>query len=90
MVIFIVIAAFIALVVAYILAINFTDLATQIPTYIDAIIYYISCGLDIVWIFVPKTITIVIMTLALSVQIVVWGYHFVMWILRKIPVASID
>lgn len=90
MVIFIIIGAFIALVVAYILAISFPALATQIPTYIDAIIYYISCGLDIVWIFIPKTITVVIMTLSVSVQIAVWTYHFVLWILKKIPVAGIE
>lgn len=90
MVLFILIAAFIALVVTYVIAIEFPSVAPQISSAIDAIIYYLGQAMDIVWLFVPKEITITLMTLAIAVEGIVLGYKFIMWILRKIPVAGID
>lgn len=89
MVLFILIAAFIALVVTYVIAITFPSVAPQISSAIDAIIYYLGQSMDIVWLFVPKTITVTLMSLAISVEIIVLGYKFVMWILRKVPMAGI-
>lgn len=90
MVWFILLAAFIALIVAYILIIQFPELATQISTIFDALVFYLGQAMDIVWLFVPKTITVTLMSLAIAVEVVVLGYKFVMWILRKIPTAGID
>lgn len=90
MVLFIVIGAFIGLVVLYILAIEFPSVAPQISSAIDAIIFYLGQAMDIVWLFVPKSITITLMTLAIAVEVIVLGYKFIMWILRKVPVAGID
>ena len=87
--ILIVIGILIVVVIGYITVIAFPELAGQIASIVEAIIYYLSGAMDIVWLFVPKTITIVLMSLAISVEIVVMGYHFVMWILKKIPVAGI-
>lgn len=89
MVIVILIGVFIALIVSFVLAIVFPDLASVVSTYLDALIYYIGQGMDIVWLFVPKTITIVLMSLAISVEVIYLGYLLVMWILKKIPVANI-
>lgn len=90
MVLFILIAAFIAIIVAYVIAIEFPSVAPQLSSAIDAIIYYLGQAMDIVWLFVPKEITITLMTLAIAVDVIVLGYKFIMWILRKIPVAGID
>lgn len=90
MVIFIIIAAFIALVVLYVMSIEFPELAPQLASALDAIIYYLGQAMDIVWLFIPKTITIALMSLAIAVEVIVMGYKFIMWILRKIPVAGID
>ena len=87
---FIILAAFLAIIVAYILIIEFPALAPQITSVVDAIIYYLGQAIDIVWLFVPKTITITLMSLAIAVEVVVLGYKFVMWILRKIPTAGIN
>lgn len=87
---FIILAAFIAIIVAYILIIEFPALAPQVSSIVDAIIYYLGQAIDIVWLFVPKTITIALMSLAIAVEVIVLGYKFVMWILRKIPTAGID
>lgn len=86
----ILIIAFIALVVALVLSIEFPELAPQIVSALDAIIYYFGQGMDIVWLFVPKTVTLALLTLAVSIEFIVLGYRFIMWILRKIPTAGID
>lgn len=90
MVQFIIIAAIIALVVSYLVAITFPELIPAIGSAVDALIFYLGQAMDIVWLFVPKTITIALMTLAIAVEVVVLGYKFVMWILRKIPTAGIS
>lgn len=90
MVQFIIIAAIIAIIVAYLLVITFPELAPVVESALDALIFYVGQAIDIVWIFVPKTITITLMSLAIAVEIVVLGYKFVMWILRKIPTAGIS
>lgn len=85
----ILIALFIGLVVTYVLSIVFPELAPAVTSAADALVFYLGQAMDIVWLFVPKTITITLMSLAIAVQVVVLGYEFVMWILRKIPTASI-
>lgn len=87
---FIILAAFIAIIVAYILIIEFPALAPQVTSVLDAIIFYLGQAMDIVWLFVPQAITVTLMSLAVAVEVVVLGYKFVMWILRKIPTAGID
>lgn len=89
MVIIILIGVFVAIFVALVLVITFPELASTVPSYVDAIIYYMGQGMDIVWLFVPKTITIALMTLAIGIEVIVLGYKLVMWIIRKIPTASI-
>jgi len=86
----IIIGAIIAILSAYLLAITFPELAPQIMTALDAIVFYLGQAMDIVWLFVPREFTLILMMLAISVQIIVYGYHFVMWILRKIPTAGIS
>lgn len=90
MIVLILITAFLALIAAYILVIVFPGLAPAVTSALDAIIYYLGQAMGIVWLFVPKTITITLMTLAIAIEVVVLGYKFVMWILRKIPMAGID
>ena len=89
MVIVILIGVFIALIVSFVLSIVFPDLSSVVSTYLDALIYYIGQGMDIVWLFVPKTITLVLMSLAISVEVIYLGYLLIMWIIKKIPVANI-
>lgn len=85
----IIIAAIIAIIVAYLLVIQFPDLLPAVASGVDAIVYYLGQAMDIVWLFIPKTITIALMSLAIGIEIIVLGYKFVMWILRKIPTAGI-
>ncbi len=90
MVVAILIGVFIALIAAYLLVIQFPGLIDAVGSAVDALIFYLGQAMDIVWLFVPKTVTLALMTLAIGVEVVVLGYKFVMWILRKIPMAGID
>lgn len=89
MVLFILIGGFITLITFYILAITFPTLVGTVDSYVDAILHYISQGLEIVWVFVPRTITVSLMTLAVSIEVIYLGYLFVMWILKKLPMGGI-
>lgn len=90
MVTLILIGVFIAIFVGLVLVIQFPSLIDVVYTYVDAIIYYVGQGLDFVWLFVPKSLTVPLMSLAIGVEVIVLGYKFVMWIVRKIPTASIN
>lgn len=90
MILMILIVAFIAILAAYILIIEFPELAPQISSAVDALVFYLGQGMDIVWLFVPKTITLTLMSLAIAVEVIVLGYKFIMWILKKIPMAGIE
>lgn len=89
MILYILIAAFIAIVVAYVFSIEFPAVVPQLSSAVDALVYYMGQAMDIVWLFVPRTITVTLMSLAIAVEVIVLGYKFVMWILRKIPTAGI-
>lgn len=80
--------AMMALVIGLIVVIQFPEVTDVIISASDAIIFYIGQALDIVWIFVPKTSTLALMTIAITVEGLVLGYHFVMWVVRKLPVGS--
>lgn len=80
--------AMMALVIGLIVVIQFPEVTDVIISASDAIIFYIGQALDIVWIFVPKTSTLALMSIAITVEGLVLGYHFVMWVVRKLPVGS--
>lgn len=82
--------AFIALVALYILAVQFPEVVTQMTSAADAIIFYIGQAMDIVWVFVPRTATLAFMGICVAVEVVYLGYQFVLWILKKVPTASIS
>lgn len=80
----------IGIVVTAILAISFPEVSTDIINYIDFLFQYIQQGMGIVWLFVPRGITVTLMTLVIGVEVIILGYKFVMWVLRKIPTAGIS
>lgn len=61
-----------------------------IYTYVDAIIYYIGQAIDIVWLFVPKTIALTCMSFSIGAYVIKYVYKFAMWVLRKVPFVHIS
>lgn len=84
----ILIGIFLAIFVAIVLVIQFPEMLSAVATYVDALIYYMGQAMDIVWLFVPKAITVPLMSLAVAVELLYLGYQLVMWIIRKLPTAS--
>lgn len=80
--------AIIALVIGLIVVIQFPEVTDVILSASDALMFYIGKALDIVWVFVPKTSTLALMTIAITVEGLVLGYHFIMWVIKKLPVGS--
>lgn len=62
----------------------------QIDTYLEAIVFYIGRALDIVWVFVPREISIVCMTYGIALWLFRREYTLIRWVLRKIPVFHVD
>lgn len=81
--------AFIALIGIYILVIEFPAVIDVIISATQAILFYIGQALDIVWVFVPRTSTLLFMGICITVEAIYLGYLFILWILKKIPVANI-
>lgn len=80
--------AFIALVFPLVIAALVAQeihIFSQITTYIDAIVFYMGQGMNIVWLFIPKTISIVCMSFTITLNVMKYAYKFLMWIFRKIP-----
>lgn len=61
-----------------------------IYSYVDAIIYYLGQAIDIVWLFVPKTIAVTCMQFAIGAYLLKYVYKFAMWVLKKIPFLHIS
>lgn len=80
----------IGIVVTAILAVSFPAVSTEIIIYIDYMFGYIEQAMGIVWLFAPRGITITLMTLTIGVEVIVLGYKFVLWVLRKIPTAGVS
>lgn len=80
----------IGVVVTAILAISFPTVSTEIISYIDFLFQYVQQAMGIVWLFVPQGITVTLMSLVVGVEVIILGYKFVMWVLRKIPTAGIN
>lgn len=62
----------------------------QLPTYVDAIVFYIGQGMDIVWLFVPKAISLVCMSFSITANVLRYTYKFILWVLKKVPFLHIS
>lgn len=90
---FVALLAFIILLFGFVISFLLGDtisIFSQFETYIDAIIFYLGQALDIVWLFVPKTIALTCMGFSITANVIRWVYRLALWVLRKIPFAGIN
>lgn len=90
---FVAFMAFLILLFVWVIGNLFGDSITiisQAQTYVEAIIFYLGQAMDIVWLFVPKTIALTCMGFSVAANLVRYAYKFLMWVLRKIPFAHIS
>ena len=77
-------------VVSNLLFFELPKLPADVYGYIDTIFDYITAGASIVANYVPLDYLMVLFGVLLAVDAGIMVYHFVMWILRKIPLAGIS
>lgn len=78
-----------AVIIAYLMGIGGTPVEPeQIYSAIEAAFFYINKGLDIMYVFIPETLVRLVVSVALTVKLFAFLYHFIMWIIRKLPIAS--
>lgn len=61
----------------------------EATTYVDAILFYMAQGLDIVWLFIPRKIAVICMGFSIAGYYLKWVYQFIMWVIRKVPFISV-
>lgn len=80
----IIILAFIALFIAFIVLVQFPEIATQIYTIIESLINYISNGTGIIWFLFPKTLTLIVFNLVIGIEVTIRALKIFLWIYDKL------
>ncbi|MDE6947701.1 MAG: hypothetical protein K2P14_11010 [Anaeroplasmataceae bacterium] len=75
-----IIIAFIALFVGTIVLVQFPPIATEIYTVANSLIDYMAQGAGILWFFLPKTLTLTVLTLVISIEVIYRGFLLFLWI----------
>lgn len=65
-------------------------LPEDVTGYFDTLFGYLETGASILSNYTPLSYLLVLFGIILAVDAAIIVYHFVMWILRKIPVAGIS
>jgi hypothetical protein len=63
-----------------------TDILNSVNSVIDTIITKGSCLIDL---FIPYNIAKTLLLIVIFIEIAIGVYHFVMWVIKKIPLLSI-
>lgn len=72
--------AFIVLFVGFITLIQFPEIATEIYTVISSVIEYIGNATGILWFFLPKDLTLIVLGLVLAIELIYRGILIFLWI----------
>lgn len=70
--------------------INIPDLPPQAMSYIDSMFNYITAGAGILANYTPLSYLLVLFGVILAIEIGLKLYHFVMWIVKKIPMLNVS
>lgn len=69
--------------------INIPSIPVEVFIYIRSFISYIATGKAILSMFVPIDYFLVLFGIVIIIEAAILIYHFVMWILKKIPMVNI-
>lgn len=72
------------------LPINIPDFPTEALTYIEQFFSYLESGASILANFTPFSYLMILFSVLISVDVGIMLYHFVMWIIKKIPMAGMS
>lgn len=63
------------------------DIINQVNNTIDTII---ERGSELIDLFIPYNIAKVLLLIVIAIELAIHIYHFIMWVIRKIPALSIS
>ena len=70
--------------------INIPNLPTEVHTYIDTIIEYIGTGIGILSNYCHLSYLLTLFAVVIAVDVGLWLYRLVMFVLKKIPMISVS
>lgn len=76
----VIIIAFITLFIGTVVLIQFPAIATEIYTVAQSVIDYMAQGAGILWFFLPKTLTLTVLTLVISIEVIIRGFLIFQWV----------
>lgn len=80
----IIILAFIGLFVGTLTLIQFPAIAADILTVFEKLMYYFGQGTSILWFFVPKSITLTVIGLVISIEVIIRGFKIFLFVYDKL------
>ncbi len=72
--------AFIALFIGTIVLIQFPEVATEIYTVLNSLIEYMGQATGILWFFLPKDLTLIVLTLVLAIEAIIRVFKIFLFI----------
>lgn len=66
------------------------SLPSEVTGYIDTLFGYLETGASILANYTPLSYLLVLFGIILAVDVAIQIYHFVMWIIRKIPLLGMS
>ncbi len=76
----IIMLGFIALLVATIALVQFPEVATEIYVTLSAFIGYMGDATGILWFFLPKTLTLIVLGCVLGIEVAFRAFQIFLWI----------
>lgn len=76
----VILIAFITLFIATVTLIQFPEVATEIYTVAQSVIDYMSQGIGIVWFFLPKTLTLTVLSLVIAIEVIIRAFLIFQWV----------
>lgn len=70
--------------------IDFPVVPDGLAAYIDKFIGYLKSAMGFVYYFLPMELVKSLISFVIAVELFMFGYHIIMWILRKIPMLGIE
>lgn len=70
--------------------INIPSMPDEVATYLANFLEYIEMGLRIVAVYTPLEYLLVLFGIIIAIDVGLAVYHFVMWVLKKIPMLGIS
>lgn len=70
--------------------IDFPVVPYGLASYIDKFIGYLRSGMGFIYYFLPMALVKSFITFVIAVELFMFGYRIVMWILKKIPMLGIE